>query len=61
VSELWTKLFIGTINLRLIGILTGYSTRVQRAEAKRAGAFDSTYDPKELFELIFKAAPNKDK
>ena len=40
-------------------IYTGYSTLEQRAEAKRAGAFDSTYDPQDLFELVLKAIPNK--
>jgi CheY-like chemotaxis protein len=36
-------------------IYTGYSTLEQREEAKKAGAFDSTYDPQELFELVLKA------
>lgn len=42
-------------------IYTGCSTREQKAEAKSADAFDSTYDhPQESFELIFKTAPNED-
>jgi CheY-like chemotaxis protein len=40
-------------------IYTGYSTNEQRADAKRKGAFDCTYDPQELFELVLKAIPNK--